>query len=123
LVQAAAHKNGLEIEPDQRADLGVYYRSDHFSFAQAGVPAFSVAPGMKIKGKPKDFAVKAYKEFNDKVYHTPQDEMKPDWDFSGFVVLARFTLDVARDVANADRLPTWNPGDEFRPAREKQGVK
>jgi Zn-dependent M28 family amino/carboxypeptidase len=122
-VKAAAEKNRLEIEVDQRAHLGIFYRSDHFSMAQAGVPAFSVAEGMKIKGKPKDFASKAFQDFNDKVYHTPQDELKPEWDFSGFVVLARFTLDVARDVANADRLPTWNPGDEFRPAREKQGVK
>jgi Zn-dependent M28 family amino/carboxypeptidase len=122
-VKAAAEKNRLEIEVDQRAHLGIFYRSDHFSMAQAGVPAFSVAEGMKIKGKPKDFASKAFQDFNDKVYHTPQDEMNPEWDFAGFVVLARFTLDVARDVANADRLPTWNPGDEFRPAREKQGVK
>ena len=123
MVKAAAAKNGLEIEADQRAHLGIFYRSDHFSMAQAGIPAFSVAQGMKIKGKPKDFAAKAMKEFNDKAYHSPQDEMKPDWDFSGFVVLARFALDVARDAANADRLPTWNPGDEFRPAREKSGVK
>ena len=122
-VKAAAAKNGLEIEVDQRAHLGIFYRSDHFSMARAGVPAFSVSMGMKIKGKPKDFASKAMKEFNDKAYHTPQDEMKADWDFSGFVVLGRFTLDVARDVANADQLPTWNPGDEFRPAREKSGVK
>jgi Zn-dependent M28 family amino/carboxypeptidase len=122
-VKAAAAKNGLEIEADQRAHLGVFYRSDHFSLAQAGVPAFSVTAGMKIKGKSKDFAVKAYKEFNDKAYHSPQDEMKPDWDFSGFPVLARFALDVARDAANAERLPTWNPGDEFRAAREKSGVK
>jgi Zn-dependent M28 family amino/carboxypeptidase len=122
-VKAAAAKHGLEIEADQRAHLGVFYRSDHFSMAQAGVPAFSVTAGMKIKGKPKDFAVKAYKEFNDKAYHSPQDEMKPDWDFAGFPVLARFALDIARDVANADHLPTWNPGDEFRPAREKSGVK
>jgi Zn-dependent M28 family amino/carboxypeptidase len=122
-VQAAAKKNHLEIEADERAHLGIFYRSDHFSMAQAGVPAFSVAIGMKIKDKPADFARKAFQEFNDKVYHSPQDEMKADWDFSGFVVLAHFTLDVARDVANADQLPTWNPGDEFRAAREKQGVK
>ena len=91
--------------------------------AQAGVPAFSVSPGMKIKGKTKEFAIKAYKEFNDYAYHSPQDEMRPNWDFSGFVVLARFTLDVARNVANADGLPTWNAGDEFRAARDKHGVK
>jgi Zn-dependent M28 family amino/carboxypeptidase len=122
-VQAAARKNGLEIEPDQRAHLGVFFRSDHFSFAQAGVPAFSVAAGMKVKGKPRDFARKAFQEFNDRVYHSPQDELRPEWDFSGFVVLARFILDVARDAANANRLPTWVPGDEFRPARERSGVK
>jgi Zn-dependent M28 family amino/carboxypeptidase len=120
-VKAAAKTNGLEIEPDQRAHLGTYYRSDHFSMAQAGVPAFSVSAGMKVKGKAKDFAQKAFQEFNDKAYHSPQDEFKPEWDFSGFVVLGRFALDVARDVANAEGLPTWNPGDEFRPARDRLG--
>lgn len=121
-VEAAAEKSHLEIEGDQRAHLGVFYRSDHFSMAQSGVPAFSVAAGTKIIGKPKDFATSALKEFNDKAYHSPQDELKPEWDFSGFVVLAQFILSIARDVANADRLPTWKPGDEFRAAREKQGV-
>jgi Zn-dependent M28 family amino/carboxypeptidase len=122
-VKAVAEKHKLEIEADQRAHLGVFYRSDHFSMARAGVPAFSVTTGMKIRGKPADFARKALQEFNDKVYHSPQDEVQPNWDFSGFVVLGGFALDVARDAANADHLPTWNPGDEFRPAREKSGVK
>jgi Zn-dependent M28 family amino/carboxypeptidase len=123
VVQAAAGKHGLEIEADPRAHVGIFYRSDHFSLARAGVPAFSVAAGTMLKGRPKDFARKAVQEYNDTAYHSPQDELKPEWDFSGFAVLARFTLDVARDVANADRLPTWNPGDEFRPARERHGVK
>lgn len=118
-VKSAAERNHLEIEADQRAHLGIFYRSDHFSMAQGGVPAFSVAAGTKIAGKPKDFVSKALQEFNDKTYHSPQDDLKPDWDFSGFVVLAQFILDVAREVANADRLPTWNPGDEFHPVRVK----
>src|SRR5262249_28994625 len=69
-VQAAAAKNHLTIEADQRAHLGIFYRSDHFSMAQAGVPAFSIAEGMKIKGKPEDAVRKAFREFNDKAYHS-----------------------------------------------------
>lgn len=122
-VKAAAAKNRLKIEVDERAHLGIFYRSDHFSMAQAGVPAFSVSPGMRIKGKPNDFARKALQEFNDKAYHSPQDELKPEWDFAGFSVLGRFALDVARDVANDERLPTWNLGDEFRVAAEKRGLR
>lgn len=123
VVQAAARRNGLAIEPDPRAHLGIFYRSDHFSLARAGVPAFSVAAGSRIQGKPADFAKKALQAFNDTAYHTPQDEVRPEWDYSGFPVLGRFALDVARSVADADGLPTWNPGDEFRTAREKSGVK
>lgn len=122
-VQAVAKKNKLEIQPDQRAHLGVYYRSDHFSFARAGVPAFSIGNGAKMRGKADDFVAKAAKEFNDKEYHTPADEFKTDWDFAGFEVIGRFALDVAIEVANAPKLPTWNAGDEFLPARVKSGVK
>jgi Zn-dependent M28 family amino/carboxypeptidase len=123
MVQAAAKKNNLEIEADRRAHLGIFYRSDHFSMARAGIPAFSVAPGMKLKGKPEEFARKAMQEFNDTRYHSPQDELKAEWDFSGFVKLARFTLDVATEVAIAEALPTWKPGDEFRAARDRQAGK
>ncbi len=123
LVKADAERHHLEIEADPRAHLGAFYRSDHFSMAQAGVPAFSVSAGTKVVGKPKDYAVQAAKLFNDKAYHSPQDELQADWDFSGFAVLAGFALDLARDVANADQLPTWNPGDEFRQTRDQQAAR
>jgi Zn-dependent M28 family amino/carboxypeptidase len=123
IVQEAARKHKLDIEPDKMAHLGFFYRSDHFALARGGVPAFSVFPGERIKGKPADFAKKAAEEFIAKVYHTPADEFHEHWDFSGFPVLMQFAFDIARDLANADKLPTWNPGDEFRTAREKSGVK
>jgi Zn-dependent M28 family amino/carboxypeptidase len=123
MVQEIARKHGLTIEPDKRAHLGTYFRSDHFALARGGVPAFSVYPGDKVKGKPADYVQNKFKEFVDKVYHSPQDEFREDWDFAGFPIILGFALDVARNAANAGALPTWNPGDEFRPAREKSGVK
>jgi Zn-dependent M28 family amino/carboxypeptidase len=121
-IGQAAAAEGLRVTPNEEALIrGEYFRSDHFSLARAGVPAFSVGGGMKLKGKPAGFAKAAMQAFNDKAYHSPQDEVQADWDFSGFPVLGGFALDVAREVANADRLPTWNPGDEFRPARDKSG--
>jgi Zn-dependent M28 family amino/carboxypeptidase len=114
IVETAAKRAGLTIEPDPRAHLGIFYRSDHFSMARAGVPAFSIAAGSKLKGKADDFTKKKLQEFNDQRYHQPSDEMMPDWDFSGFRVLGQFALDIAINVANAPERPQWNAGDEFR---------
>jgi Zn-dependent M28 family amino/carboxypeptidase len=123
MVQEMARKHKLEIEPDKLAHLGFYYRSDHFALARGGVPAFTVFPGEKIKGKPADFARTKLEEFIAKVYHTPLDTYHADWDFSGYPVLMRFALDVAREAANAPTLPTWVAGDEFLEARRTSGVK
>ncbi len=118
-VKSVAQKHHLDIEPDPRASEGTYYRSDHFALARAGVPAFSVSAGERIQGKPIEFGRRAIKEFVAKTYHSPQDTIRPDWDFSGFVTLIQFARDLAVEVANADGLPGWVEGDEFRPARER----
>jgi Zn-dependent M28 family amino/carboxypeptidase len=123
LVQEAARKHKLDIEPDKNSHLGFYYRSDHFALARGGVPAFSVFPGEKIQGKPAGFARKAMDDFIARVYHTPFDTYHAEWDFSGYPVLMQFAFDVAQEAANAPSLPTWLPGDEFLKARQKSGVK
>ncbi len=117
MVQETARKHKLAIEPDKNAHLGYFFRSDHFALARSGVPAFSVFPGEKIEGKPADFARKATEDFIAKIYHTPADEFRADWDFSGYPRLMRFAFDVARAAANDKALPMWNVGDEFRKAR------
>src|SRR5437588_6211861 len=123
VVKGAAARHNLDIEPDRMAHLGFYYRSDHFALARGGVPAFSVFPGEKTKGKPQGYARKAMEQYIAKAYHTPFDRYQADWDFSGYPVLMRFAFDVAREAANAPSLPSWVPGDEFLEARQKSGVK
>ena len=42
----------LTIKPDAQPEQGHYYRSDHFSFAHAGVPAFSIDLGTDYSASP-----------------------------------------------------------------------
>jgi Zn-dependent M28 family amino/carboxypeptidase len=113
----------LTIEPDPHPEQGHYYRSDHFSMAQAGIPAFSISGGTHYFGKPADFAEKQFEEYNSKHYHQPSDEYQEDWDFSGMEQMARFGFEIGLEVANLDKLPSWREGDEFLAARQASGVR
>ena len=123
LIQETARRFHFEIMPDAEPEQGHYYRSDHFSLAHAGIPAFSVSEGTEVLGKPAGYGEQISRQFDAKDYHQPSDQFHEDWDFSGLEQLARFTLTLGVDTANLDRLPTWNKGDEFLAAREKSGAR
>jgi hypothetical protein len=57
-------------------------------------------------------------QFEDKDYHNVSDEVKPDWDLSGAVADAKALFKVGYLVAQADRMPEWKPGNEFRAKRD-----
>jgi Zn-dependent M28 family amino/carboxypeptidase len=122
LVEQIARRMELTIDPDPRPEQGSYYRSDHFSLAHAGIPAFSVEQGTQFYGKPADYGARLFEEYNDKHYHQPSDEYHPDWDFAGLEQMARFGFLIAIEAANQESLPTWRAGDEFQRAREASGV-
>lgn len=119
VVQEIAKRYNLAIEPDPRPEQGHYYRSDHFSFAKAGIPAFSVHAGNQFIGKPDDFGDKVFVEYNAKNYHQPSDQYSDDWDFGSMEQMARFGYTLGLTIANQTVMPTWNPGDEFLPARQR----
>jgi len=123
MVEGAANRLGLTIKPDPHPDAGSYYRSDHFSFARAGIPAFSIKGGEDLLGRPAGTGSKLFAEYNDTRYHQPSDEYRDDWDFSGMEQYARMGFLIGLNVANAPALPTWRTGDEFLPARVASGVK
>ena len=122
-VQEAAQRMNLAIRPDPEPEQGSYYRSDHFSFARAGIPAFSVDMGEEFLGKPQGYGRKMLDEYEAKQYHMPSDEYREDWDFSGLEHIARFGFLLGQSAANLEELPTWNAGDEFLAARQKSGVR
>jgi Zn-dependent M28 family amino/carboxypeptidase len=103
----------LTIVPDQAPEQGSYYRSDHFSLAKVGVPAFSIKQGFDIAGKPAEWGPARSKEYRDKHYHQPSDEFDPTWDFGAAVQVGRLAYWLGWEAANAAEKPMWLPGEEF----------
>ena len=118
-LRDAATEQGRVLRPDPESEKGFYYRSDHFNFAKQGVPALYIDSGEEFIGKPADYSRKKRDEYTDIDYHQPSDEVKPDWDVSGALEDAQLLFVVGYRVANADRMPEWKPGNEFRATREK----
>ncbi|HVR37625.1 MAG TPA: M28 family peptidase [Thermoanaerobaculia bacterium] len=109
----------LTIVPDQQPEQGSYYRSDHFSLAKAGVPAFSIDQGHRVVGKPDEWGRKMSDEYRDKHYHQPSDEIDPSWDWRSAVQMGQFGFWLGWEAANAATMPNWNAGTEFRAIRDK----
>jgi Zn-dependent M28 family amino/carboxypeptidase len=122
LVQQDAKRLRLSIQPDPEPGQGHYYRSDHFSLARVGIPAFSIEQGTNYIGKPASFGKTVFEEYNAKHYHQPSDEYHDNWDFAGMEQMAGFGLTLGIDIADTPKLPAWNPGDEFLQARQRSGV-
>jgi Zn-dependent M28 family amino/carboxypeptidase len=119
-VEAAAAEQGRVVRPDAEPEKGFYYRSDHFNFAKQGVPALDPEQGLDFVGKPADYGKRVRDEFNERDYHKPSDEVKPDWDLSGAAQDAQLYWMVGYRVAQAAKYPEWKPGTEFKAVREAQ---
>jgi Zn-dependent M28 family amino/carboxypeptidase len=119
IAKALVEKQGRVLKPDQFPDKGYYYRSDQFSLAKIGVPALYFDEGMEVIGKPEGYGRKEKEEWTEHVYHQPSDEITDEWKFDGVVQDAMLGFQAGWLVAQADEMPTWNPGDEFEAARKK----
>jgi Zn-dependent M28 family amino/carboxypeptidase len=113
LAQSIAKRLNLTISPDSEPEQGHYFRSDHFSFAHAGIPAFSIDHATQFAGKPADYYKKAWEEFNEKHYHQPSDEFHSDWNFTALEQAGEFGFLLGIDIANQEKLPDWRPGSGF----------
>ena len=115
-----AARLGRVLAPDPEPEKGFYYRSDHFSFAKAGIPAFYADPGVEYVDKPEGYGIEKRTEYTANDYHKVSDEVKPDWDLSGAVEDLTFLYHVGARLAAGGEWPAWSETSEFRALREAQ---
>jgi Zn-dependent M28 family amino/carboxypeptidase len=118
-LKEAAQAQGRVIMPDPEPEKGFYYRSDHFELALKGVPALYVDSGTDYVGKTAEYGQQTRDEYTYRDYHKVSDEIKPDWDLSGAVEDLQLLFLVGFRVAQAERIPEWKPGAEFKARREE----
>jgi Zn-dependent M28 family amino/carboxypeptidase len=97
---------------------GSFFRSDHFPFAQVGVPALSLESGHDYIDRPEGWGEQQQGEYNEKRYHQPQDELLPWFVMDGALQQIRVIIRTAVAVANAPAQPVWSATSEFRQAGE-----
>ncbi len=117
-IQRVAKAFDLQLLPDPKPMAGHYYRSDHFSLARVGIPAFSVDQGELFEGHDEAWGHAQSEDFNAHHYHQPSDEYHADWDFRGDAKLARFGFVLGWLAAEQHKSIEWQPGDEFEAARK-----
>jgi Zn-dependent M28 family amino/carboxypeptidase len=119
-VEKTAQAFGFAIQPDSEPGAGHYYRSDHFSFARVGVPAFSVSTGIKFAGHPAEWGKAQEEDYTEKRYHRPSDEYSPSMDFSSNAAISQFGFALGWQALLQKGTVNWVPGDEFERFRTRQ---
>src|SRR5688572_30520218 len=117
-IDALLKERNRTLGSDQHPERGYFFRSDHFPFAKAGVPALSLSEPQQFTGANAAALKKKQEEYNGKDYHQPSDEFDPSWDFSGGVNDMRVLAQLGWRIANAPDMPRYNEGDQFAQVRK-----
>lgn len=109
---ALARRQGRILGPDTDPGGGAYFRSDHFPFAAAGVPAVAL-------GVPSLFAAhadrtrRAQAHWLTSRYHQPDDEFRADFDYTGAIDDLRLVAMLGWSVAIDAVRPVHRAGQPF----------
>ncbi|WP_265561975.1 M28 family peptidase [Sphingomicrobium arenosum] len=109
---------GRSFAPDPRPEAGGFFRSDHFAFAQVGVPAVSYRSGQQLTEGGAARATELAREYVANHYHQASDEWSSDWRFDGIAADLTLIHRVGERLANGTMWPNWAVGSEFRALRD-----
>jgi Zn-dependent M28 family amino/carboxypeptidase len=118
LAEAAA-VDGRRWSPDGNLEAGLFYRADHFAFAQAGVPALTLGPGTDLLEGGVEAGRAARARYFAERYHQPADEYDDSWDMRGPTLDTQTTWRLIDAIANSREWPSWDADSEFAAERAR----
>ncbi len=119
VLKPIADKQGRVLVPESAPEKGQFFRSDHFSFAKAGVPALYVKGGVDHIEKGREYGLAMLDDYNKNHYHSAADNFDPDWDLRGIVQDLNALYQVGKTLSLNQAWPNYREGNAFRVIRDK----
>jgi Zn-dependent M28 family amino/carboxypeptidase len=119
LLAAAAKSQGRVLTPEPTPEHGYYFRSDHFNFAKAGVPALYAKGGDDLMQGGVEGGRALAQDYRANRYHKPSDEFDPAWTYEGVVLDLQALYEVGAVLADGQAWPRWREGNAFRAAQDR----
>ena len=116
-LRRVATAEGLRVDDEENSEAGWYFRSDHFPFAERGVPTvyFRAGSDLVAGGRAAGERIKA--AYNARCYHQTCDEFDPNWTLAGAAQEGRVAYRLGREIADSGRWPGWNAGSPYTGVR------
>lgn len=110
LLNDVAGAYGISVMPDPFPEEKVFYRSDHYSFVERGVPALMLlgAP----EGTTEELG-KRIKDWEKIYYHQPSDDVMDNWAWEGAETVAEMMGIMGLRIANNAAMPEWLKNGRF----------
>lgn len=114
-----AKRVGRYVSPEPNPSAGYYFRSDHFNFAKAGIPALYTNDGVDNAEKGKEYGKQLQDEYVAKHYHKPSDEYTTElWKLDGAVEDLKLLFNVGKKLSMEKTWPQWKESSEFKSIRD-----
>jgi Zn-dependent M28 family amino/carboxypeptidase len=118
VLRPIAAKQGRELVAESEPEKGQFFRSDHFSFARAGVPALYAKGGIDHLERGRAYGQAQLADYTEHRYHQASDNYDPAWDLRGVVKDLQALYGVGDALVGSREWPNYRPGTEFRAIRD-----
>ena len=118
ILRPIAQKQHRVLVPESEPEKGLFFRSDHFSFAKAGVPALYAKGGIDQIEKGRAYGLSVLDDYTTKRYHKAADNFDPNWDLRGVVQDLNALYEVGKLLSLNETWPNYREGNAFRKLRD-----
>jgi Zn-dependent M28 family amino/carboxypeptidase len=118
VLKPIIEKQNRVITAESATEKGFFFRSDHFSFAKAGVPALYAKGGFDSVEKGPEYGKAIVDDYTAEHYHKAADNYDPNWDLRGVVQDLHALYEVGSVLARGESWPNYRVGNAFKKARD-----